>query len=303
MRTHSKQKGQEKSKIRTRAAARCYIILAILAFVGFAEAAPWTYDFKRGLDPYFWIPDIYGNFLFTHTTTETGLKVAGGSGGSGYQSGRLMLNLGSFPGGLTDFDAAVAFTNAAFTAGALHQIQFEIRFPEPNNPLGYTLIVIVKDPDDFHVWRDPPQSEVNHTYTSATSGKMRIVRDGTSIATYLNDNPTPLWSGTYGTNALDYFSLSINKNFTSVATEVTWTAFSITPAPVPNPAITTYGLSNGTVSLGWTGTAQTPVIVERRNSLTSGDWSAVSSNNNTRSFLDSNPPPTQGFYRIVAPSE
>ena len=267
-----------------------------------AAAATWTYDFKQGLDPYFWAASSYGNTAFTFTTTENGLRVAGGSGGSGFQAGHVKLNLDSFPGGLTDFDAELSFTNAAFSPPALHQVQFEISFPEPRNPLGYTYLVIVKDPDDFHVWRDPPQSEANHTYTSATSGKMRFVRSGASVAAYLNGSATPFWSGTYGTNALDYFTLGLNKNSTSVATEVTWTEFSITPAPAAAPTIAAGGLADGAFALNWIGTAQTPVTVERCSSLALGDWRVVSRDNTARAFSDTNSPAAQGFYRVVVPS-
>ncbi len=194
------------------------------------SAAPWTYDFAQGLDPLFWTTENIGNTAFTYTPTAEGLKVAGGTGGSGFQAGRIMLNLESYPGGLTNFDAVVTFTNAAFTAGALHQVQFEINCPPQ-------FICVVKDLDDFHVYRDPPRTEANKTYSNATHGTMRIVRSGTSISAYLNGSPSPFWSETYNTAPLVYFALALNKNSTSVATEVTWTDFSIDPAPVPNPPL------------------------------------------------------------------
>ena len=45
----------------------------------------------------------------------------------------------------------------------------------------------------------------------------------------------------------------------------------------------------------------TPVRVERRASLSSGDWTVVSSNNTNATFLDTAPPAEGAFYRVVAP--
>jgi hypothetical protein len=39
--------------------------------------------------------------------------------------------------------------------------------------------------------------------------------------------------------------------------------------------------------------------VERRSSLTNGDWVAVASDDHTAGFTDMSPPPDQGFYRLV----
>jgi len=70
-----------------------------------ARAWTWRYDFRAGLDTNFWTTASIGNSAFTYTTTGAGLRVAGPSGGSGYQAGRLMLNLNDYPQGLTDFEA------------------------------------------------------------------------------------------------------------------------------------------------------------------------------------------------------
>ncbi len=44
----------------------------------------------------------------------------------------------------------------------------------------------------------------------------------------------------------------------------------------------------------------TPVRVERRASLSTGDWTVVSSNNTNATFLDTAPPAGGAFYRVVA---
>jgi hypothetical protein len=130
---------------------------------------------------------------------------------------------------------------------------------------------------------------------------MRIVRAGTTISAYLNGSPTPFWSESHNTSPLVYFALALNKNSTSVATEVTWTDFSITPAPTLNPVITSHGLSDGVFSMSWQGTAQVPVIVERSTSLSGADWTTVSSGNMDRWFADVSPPVGHAFYRIRVP--
>ncbi len=272
-----------------------FAFLSVYLLSGSVNAAPWTYDFRQGLDPHFWTTAIIGNTAFTYTQTQSGIRVAGPSGGSGFQAGRIMLNLNNYPLGLTNFEATASFTNAVFTAGDAHQVEFQFTF-------GSQFIAVSKDYNDFHLYRDPPRINENFVATSATSGKVRIVRSGSSINAYLNGSDQPFWSATgYGTEPLVYMAMAIQKNSTSVATEVTWTDFSITPAPGSNPVITTCGLSNGTVSLGWTGTAQVPVIVERATSLSIGDWKGVSSNNTDRAFTDTAAPTDRGFYRVKAP--
>ena len=65
------------------------------------------------------------------------------------------------------------------------------------------------------------------------------------------------------------------------------------------PRITAAGHSNGVFSLAWTNTGVNPVTVERRDSLTSGSWTAIASNNATGVHSDTNAPSGQAFYRVV----
>lgn len=56
--------------------------------------------------------------------------------------------------------------------------------------------------------------------------------------------------------------------------------------------------SNG-FSITWT--PATNVHIQRRSSLTEGQWEVVSSNNNSTNFLDASPPAGKAFYRLVVP--
>lgn len=257
-------------------------------------ADPWTCDFRKPLYLGFWTVSSVGSTDFTTTTTSAGLLVTGPQGGSGFQSSRILLNLDRYPDGLTDFDASVSFALAEFTPGHLHQVQIECAFENQ-------YIAVVKDINDYHVYRDPPASEAANTASTATAGTMRLVRSGSTLAAYLNDSTTPFWSQVHSANPLTYFAIALNKNSTAVATSVTWTDFSITPAPTPDPVITSCSLTPAGFYLNWQGTGQLPVTVERSNALSSADWLTVSSGNTNRFFTNSSPPAERAFYRIRAP--
>lgn len=178
------------------------------------RSRPWTCDFRKPLDLGFWTVTNFGSTVFTATTTTAGLQVTGPQGGSGFQSSRILLNLDRYQAGLTDFDASVSFVLAEFTPGHLHQVQLECAFANQ-------YIAVVKDIDDYHVYRDPPANEAANTASTATAGTMRLVRSGSTLAAYLNGSTTPFWSQTQSDSPLTYFAIALNKNWTPVATSVT----------------------------------------------------------------------------------
>ena len=269
-------------------------ILTASLMVPAKGADPWTCDFRKPLDLGFWTVTNFGSTVFTATTTTAGLQVTGPQGGSGFQSSRILLNLDRYQAGLTDFDASVSFVLAEFTPGHLHQVQLECAFANQ-------YIAVVKDIDDYHVYRDPPANEAANTASTATAGTMRLVRSGSTLAAYLNGSTTPFWSQTQSDSPLTYFTIALNKNWTPVATSVTWTEFTITPAPTPHPVITSCGLTPAGFALNWQGTGQLPVTVERSTALVGADWLTVSAGNTNRFFTDNSPPAERAFYRIRVP--
>lgn len=67
------------------------------------------------------------------------------------------------------------------------------------------------------------------------------------------------------------------------------------------PRITAVNHNAGTMSLSWTDEAVVPVDIERRGTLSSGDWSKVSSNNMAGTFADPATPAGRAFYRVSVP--
>lgn len=73
-------------------------------------------------------------------------------------------------------------------------------------------------------------------------------------------------------------------------------------ASVPaNPMVTSTGYAEGKFSLSWEGTADLPVEVQRRASLTVGAWEVIASGITTRQFTDVSSPPGHAFYRVALP--
>jgi hypothetical protein len=70
---------------------------------------------------------------------------------------------------------------------------------------------------------------------------------------------------------------------------------------VPQPIITASAFTEENFTLSWVVEGSTPVIVQRRSSLTTGSWENIHSATGSGSFIDLSPPPERGFYRVVVP--
>lgn len=67
------------------------------------------------------------------------------------------------------------------------------------------------------------------------------------------------------------------------------------------PMVTSTSYSPGLFRMTWSGTGAVPVNVERRSSLSSGQWTVVAQGIVTGEFSDTNPPAGQAFYRLAVP--
>jgi hypothetical protein len=65
--------------------------------------------------------------------------------------------------------------------------------------------------------------------------------------------------------------------------------------------ITSTSYSANAFSMTWSGTGSLPVTIQRREALTSGQWTAIGQQVTTGQFTDANTPPGQAFYRVVYP--
>jgi hypothetical protein len=51
----------------------------------------------------------------------------------------------------------------------------------------------------------------------------------------------------------------------------------------------------------WSGTGVIPVIVQRREALESGQWTAIAQGIASGTYTDTDPPTGKAFYRVIVP--
>jgi hypothetical protein len=109
------------------------------------------------------------------------------------------------------------------------------------------------------------------------------------------------WETTKGLNpaVADHNGTSLSGHgYTNLEVYLHERAAAIVTAAGRAPVITAAGRADGRFALSWTDIALVPVDVERRSNLSSGTWSAISSNNMSGFFADQSTPPTRAFYRV-----
>lgn len=67
------------------------------------------------------------------------------------------------------------------------------------------------------------------------------------------------------------------------------------------PVVTSTSYVDGDFTLTWSGTGALPVVVERRESLETGQWTAIAQGVATGEYTDTDPPEGAAFYRVVVP--
>jgi hypothetical protein len=67
------------------------------------------------------------------------------------------------------------------------------------------------------------------------------------------------------------------------------------------PVVTSTSYVDGDFTLTWSGTGTLPVIVQRRASLETGQWTAIAQGVATGEYTDTDPPPGKAFYQVVVP--
>jgi hypothetical protein len=67
------------------------------------------------------------------------------------------------------------------------------------------------------------------------------------------------------------------------------------------PVITSASYADGGFTLTWSGTGMLPVIVQRRESLETRQWTAIAQGVATGTYTDPDPPAGRAFYRVVVP--
>ncbi len=67
------------------------------------------------------------------------------------------------------------------------------------------------------------------------------------------------------------------------------------------PVIESVAWSGGTFTMTWSGTGNLPVNIQRRQSLQTGQWTAIAQGVATGQYTDTDPPAGAAFYRVVVP--
>lgn len=138
-------------------------------------------------------------------------------------------------------------------------------------------------------------------FTGTTTG----VSNTLSVLSLTKDNTfTPPDGGPGGLNNFsDVAGVQFTWNSpTTPGTSTTATLGGLVGLTSPlQPVITSISHSGNAFSMTWTGTGFVPVIVQRRQSLDSGIWTAVAQGVVSGQYTDPNPPAGKAFYRVVVP--
>jgi hypothetical protein len=67
------------------------------------------------------------------------------------------------------------------------------------------------------------------------------------------------------------------------------------------PVVTSTSYAGGDFTMTWSGTGVIPVIVQRREALESGQWTAIAQGIASGTYTDTDPPTGKAFYRVVVP--
>ena len=181
-------------------------------------------DFADGIVPQYWNVGGHTN-LYSLDDSMGDVQISKPVGGEYvFQS----LGLTFRPRLRGDFDVSVDMSNASIarvdSAGVPgNQIQLNIRF-------GGQGFYVVRSDENFggnnlHVFLDPPVIWAGALPSSATSGRMRVVRVGTQVQGWFDS--TLLYQGNYNAEDADV-NFALQNNGTRDATAVTFDNFSVT---------------------------------------------------------------------------
>ncbi|RPH63786.1 MAG: hypothetical protein EHM89_03195 [Acidobacteria bacterium] len=148
-----------------------------------------------------------------------------------------------------NFDASIAFRNASInrSGSGTNQIQLNVQF-------GGQYYAVVRDDatglgHNYHVYVDPPSAVLAVTPTTATSGILRIKRVGTTITAYFNN--TVIHSANYNSGPVTGLWFSLQNNFTTDATAVTFDDFQLTADSIYSPPCFEDDFDSGVDPCAW----------------------------------------------------
>ncbi len=170
-----------------------------------AQCAVFQDDYSGGLSSTYWYITMTTPGMYSVDASQGDVrlaKVAPTPGG--FQDVEINLNLASLiPGGVIagDFDIQVDFRDAVISGPGLNQVELHTGYQ--NGAIFY----VVRDKSNVHVWTGSYRSELP---TTATSGRFRITRTGTTVTGYFND--TYVWSSSAYGSPLNWVAFSLQNN-------------------------------------------------------------------------------------------
>jgi hypothetical protein len=136
-----------------------------------------------------------------------------------------------------------------------------------------------------------------YTYSAAAKTLSLSAVNGTNSSTLLNNadvSSIPLSAFSNFVLQFQGQTLGTDENPASVD----YLKVEVVPVVI---TITSTSYSANAFSLTWSGTGSLPVTIQRREALTSGQWTTIQQQVTTGQFTDPNTPPGQAFYRVVYP--
>jgi len=116
-----------------------------------------------------------------------------------------------------------------------------------------------------------------------------------------NDGMPDTWEAARGLNpsVANHNGMELSaEGYTNLEVYLHERAAAVESSAARAPRITSVTRADGIVALTWIDDAIVPVDVERRGTLSAGDWSTVSSNNMAGAFADPATPAGRAFYRV-----
>ncbi len=272
------------------AAVGCLLGLATVAHC----AETFTDDFSSGVDPQYWTVVGHTN-LYTLDDSMGELRISKPVGGE-YIFQSLGLTFRSKLRG--DFDVSVDMTNASITrvdGVPGNQIQLNLRF-------GGQGFYVVRSDENFsgnnlHVFLDPPVTWVGTLPSTATSGRLRVVRTGTQVQGWFDS--TLIFQGNYNAEDAEV-NFDLHNNGTRDATAVTFDKFSITADEiVVSPTLTIVPAGSSQAIISWSPGTGTNWVLQETLNLSPPNWTNSSSGSTNPIVVPAMLP--KKFYRLFKP--
>ena len=208
------------------------LLLIVIPIMSFAET--FTDDFSNGLRSEYWSVS-HNSYTYNVDTSQNNVHFSKSYGGNYLFQAVSAVFQGDLHG---DFDVSIDYSNANIArvdGSPGNQVQLNLWFNQ-------TFSVVRSDEinigQNYHIWADPPKALYGTTSFTNNYGTMRVIRTGTLVKGYHNNDL--IWSNNYTINTVTELTFSLQNNGTKDSTSVIFdnfivTADDITGIEIPEP--------------------------------------------------------------------